>query len=128
MPIRMSRIGLTTAGAALAALLLAGCPTNDVDGSDLADALEEAGATQDQADCAADRFDDELDQDERNDVAEASSDEEIEDLPESVRTTYEAIMAECIAGEAPAEETSSTTAAGEGGEGTEESTTTTAAE
>ena len=125
MPTRMSRTGRYATVSALAALLLAGCPTNDVDGSDLADALEEAGATQDQADCAADRFDEELDQDERNDVADASTDEEIDDLPESVRTTYEQIMAECIAGEAPAEETSSTTA---GGEGTEESTTTTAAE
>jgi hypothetical protein len=132
MPIRMSRIGLTTAGAVAAALLLAGCPTNDVDGSDLVDAIEEADhenqLTQEQLDCARDRFDDELEQDERNDVAEASEEADIDDLPESVRTTYESIMSECIAGEPPTEESTSTTAAGEGGEPSEESSTTTAAE
>jgi hypothetical protein len=130
MPTRMFRTGAYATGAVLMALLLAGCPSNDVDGADLADALEEAGATSDQADCAAERFDD-LNQDDRNEIAEADDQEAIDDLPENLRTDYEAIMTECLAeggGDtssttaAEGEETSSTTApAGD-------STTTTAAE
>jgi hypothetical protein len=115
MPTRMFRTvrtGRMMIGAAVAALLLGACVNNDVDGGDLRDALEEAGANPDQARCAAERFDDELDQDERNDVAQASDDEEIEELPERVRTTYMSIMDECIGGEEPAEESTTTTAPG----------------
>jgi hypothetical protein len=121
MSTRMLRTGGYATGAVLMALLLAGCPSNDVDGNDLADALEEAGATTDQANCAAGRFDQELTQEQRNQVAEADNQEAIDELNDEVRTTYESIMTECVAGEG---ETTETTA--EGAEG--EETPTTAAE
>jgi hypothetical protein len=128
MPTRMFRTGAYATGAVLMALLLAGCPSNDVDGADLADALEEAGATSDQADCAAERFDD-LNQDDRNEIAEADDQEAIDDLPENLRTDYEAIMTECLAEGGD----TTTTTAGEGEETSTtapagDSTTTTAAE
>jgi hypothetical protein len=119
MPTRMFRTARMVAGVFGAALLLAGCPSTDVDGQDLADALEEAGASRDQADCAAERFDDELNQDERNDVAQAADEADIEDLDDDVREAYESIMAECVGGQEPTttaaegSDTSETTPAGE---------------
>jgi hypothetical protein len=121
MSTRMLRTGGYATGAVLMALLLAGCPSNDVDGDDLADALEEAGATTEQANCAAGRFDEELTQEQRNQVAGADDQEAIDNLNDEVRTTYESIMTECLVGEG---ETTETTA--EGAEG--EETTTTAAD
>jgi hypothetical protein len=115
MPTRMFRTARMVAGVFGAALLLAGCPSTDVDGQDLADALEEAGASRDQADCAAERFDDELNQDERNDVAQAADEADIEDLDDDVREAYESIMAECVGGQ-------ETTTTAEGGSDTSETT------
>jgi hypothetical protein len=130
MPTRMFRTARMVAGVFGAALLLAGCPSSDVDGQDLADALEEAGANRAQAECAADRFDDDLTQDERNEVAQASDEEDVENLDDDVREAYMSIMAECIGGEAPttttAEEGTDTSDTSETNTGGEETTTTSA--
>lgn len=103
---------------ALAAVALAACTSQDADRDDVANAMEEAGASEEQADCVADGLEDELSQDQLNEVADASDLED--DLEDDLRETVEGVLNDCLA-----------SGEGEGGDGdstddtSEESTTTT---
>jgi hypothetical protein len=125
MPTRMSRTGRYATVTALAALVLGACASNDADRGDVVDALTEAGVPDSQAECAGDRFEEQFNQDQLNDIAEA---DEPDNIPEGLWTEVEAILSECIGGEEPADEGTDTTESTESGESTETTDTTASGE
>jgi hypothetical protein len=113
---------------AVVAVLGAGCTDQDVDGSDAASVLQDAGAPEAVQTCVGDRLDDELDQGQLNEVGGA---DELSELDTDLEQTVREILDECVEGEGSGSdegdgETTETTG-GESGDG-DESTTTTSAE
>jgi hypothetical protein len=112
--------------AAIVALALPACSSQDAEVSDLVEAMEDADLTREQADCIGDGFEAaNFTQDELNEIRDA---ETPEDYPGDTGDQIRSILEGCAG-----ESTTSTTAAdgGEGGDTTEstestESTTTTA--
>ena len=99
--------------------MLGACGQKDAKEADVQKVLVDAGATETQADCASGAIADELTQDELNDLASATEEKDISD---KINEKITPILDECLAGEAPAtDSTTSTTAEG----GTTESTTST---
>jgi hypothetical protein len=91
-----------------AALLLAGCPSNDAKASDVVNAMEDAGLDEDEATCIGEGFDAEFgdDQDLFNDLAAA---DDPEDFPEGTEEAVTSIIEECTSESAAGD--------GDGGEG-----------
>lgn len=112
---------------ALVAVLGAGCASQDVDGSDAASVLEDAGASEAVQTCVGDRFDDEFSQDQLNEIGGADN---LSDLDSDLEETVQGILDECVdsEGTATGDETTETTEgdSGEGGDTTEATTTTSA--
>lgn len=115
----MARTRRFIAVMALVAVPLAACSNQDADAQDVSSSLKEAGATSDQADCAAEGLTegtDKLTQEQLNEVAKA---DDLADLDSDLQTKVNTVMDGCF-GAGPEGETSE-------GEG-EGSTTTTTAE
>jgi hypothetical protein len=95
---------------AVVAVLGAGCASRDVDGSDAANVLKDAGAPKAVQTCVGDRIDDELDQGQKNEVGEADN---LADLPNELEQTVQTILDECVEsdGAATSSETTETTEA-----------------
>ena len=115
----MARTGRFLAVAALAALLLGACANKDADRADVVNALEEAGASSEQASCVGDGLTDEdsefrLSQKELNDLAGAS---DLDELDSDVNDRVRAVMDQCL-GDGSGSDTATT-------DSTDESTTTT---
>jgi hypothetical protein len=111
----MGRSRRIAALAAITALSLSACASNDASPSDVRDVVEEAGLDRDQAACVERRFEDEFTQDQLNDIAGADNLDDLDDqqLADSVR----AILEECTTG-------STTTGSTEGSGGSGSSSTT----
>jgi hypothetical protein len=77
---------------AVTALGLGACTNQDASGEDATDALVEAEAPEGFADCVGDRFEDDLSQEERNDVASA---DDLADLASGLEEQVRAILTEC---------------------------------
>jgi hypothetical protein len=91
--------------AALAVLTVA-CSNNDADEGDVVDAMTDAGLTDGQAACIGERFVDEFNQDQLNDLASA---DDPADFPEGTEDQVEAILRDCTGtegGSASTEDTS----------------------
>jgi hypothetical protein len=126
----MSRPTIVAASIA-AVLVLGACGNTDANADDVHDILTDAGASEEQADCAAEGIDDELDQGELNDLAGADS---IGDIPEAIDEKITPVLDRCLAEGGPveevgegegdtsdttvAEDTSDTTVAGDAGSAT----------
>ena len=99
-----------------AVLVLGACGNTDASEDDVHDILTEAGASEEQADCAAGDIADELSQDELNDLAGADTPE---DIPADIEEKVTPILDRCLAEGGPVEEdtddtdTSTTTEDGE---------------
>jgi len=109
-----------------AAALLGACASKDAKEADIQNVIEDAGATKQQADCAASKIFDKLTQKEVNDLASADHED---DIPEAISKKITPILDECLKdSEDPSGSTTSTTA-GEGSTTTAstESTTSTTA-
>lgn len=92
----------TIVAATIAAVLVLGaCGNTDANADDVRDILTDAGASEEQADCAADGIDDELDQDELNDLAGANS---IDDIPNDIDEKITPVLDRCLAEGGPVEE------------------------
>jgi hypothetical protein len=117
----------TIVAATIAAVLMLGaCGNTDANADDVHDILTDAGANEEQADCAAEGIDDELDQGELNDLAGADS---IDDIPDAIDEKITPVLDRCLAEGGPVEEegegdtsettddegTSDTTVAGDAG-------------
>lgn len=110
-----------------AALILGACSEQNASASDIEEVLVDAGATKDQADCAATEIDKALTQDEMNDLAKADT---AGDIPDKIDEQIQPILAECLSeggGSTDDGETDETTSTTAEGESTESTTTTTAA-
>jgi len=121
---------IIVAASIAAVLVLGACGSTDASEDDVHDVLTEAGASEEQADCAAGDIADELTQDELNDLAGADS---VGDIPEDIDEAITPILDRCLAEGGPVEEapegegdTSDTSDTTEG-EGSADTTTTTAA-
>ncbi|HEY8544665.1 MAG TPA: hypothetical protein VIL36_06445 [Acidimicrobiales bacterium] len=118
---------IIVAASIAAVLVLGACGSTDASEDDVHDVLTEAGANDEQADCAAGEIADELTQSELNDLAGADTPE---DIPDDIQEKIDPILERCLAEGGPVEEdesegegdTSTTTVAEEGA-----TTTTTAA-
>jgi hypothetical protein len=84
-----------------AVLVLGACGNTDANEDDVHDILTEAGASEEQADCAAGDIADELTQDELNDLAGADSPE---DIPADIDEKVNPILDRCLAEGGPVEE------------------------
>jgi hypothetical protein len=106
---RRSRIAALVAVVALAA---AGCSNNDANEGDVVSAMQDAGLSNEQAECVGARMQDEFggDQDLFNDVAGAS---DIDELPEDTEPQIRAILDDCLAGEGSSGTTETTEAGAE---------------
>lgn len=118
----MARTGRFVAVMALAAVPLTACANQDADRADVVDALEEADASRDQADCVADGLTDQdsenvLSQDELNDLADANDLDDLDEDDADIADKVRAVMDQCFNGEGSSDEGTTET--------TEESTTTT---
>ncbi len=133
----MTRPRRYAALAALVALTLSACASNDAKESDVVNAMEDSGLETEQAECIGNGIDEAFgdDQDVYNEVAAAIDVEDFssDDLPEGTADTINEILADCIDGEGetggdePAggeDGETTTTTAGDG----DETTTTTAGE
>lgn len=103
----MARSRRIAALAAITALSLTACSSNDAKVSEVVDAVDEAGLDREQADCVGDRFDEEFDQDDLNEIGAA---DELDDLdPPELADQVRAILAECTGAGSPSstEDTSS---------------------
>jgi hypothetical protein len=78
--------------AALAALALPACTSQDADVSDLVEALEDADLDSDQARCVGNRFEDEFSQEQLNEIRDA---ETPEDYPGDTGDQIRSILEEC---------------------------------
>jgi hypothetical protein len=109
--------------AAVAALAITGCASNDAKRSDVVNAMTDAGLDQEQADCIGDGIDAEFrdDQDLYNDVASAI---DTEDFPEGTEEEITRVLDECLDGDGTSAggDTTDTTAAEGGGDTTETTT------
>jgi hypothetical protein len=106
--------------AAITALALAACASNDAKGSDVVSAMEDAGLDEDFPDapeCMGDEFEREFSQDELNDLGSA---DDPEDFPAGTEETVDSIIEQCTTGGGTGDESDT------GDEGTESTTTTTA--
>jgi hypothetical protein len=107
------------------ALLAAGCPSQDADRADVVEALEEAGASSEQANCVGDGLTDEdsdtlLSQKQLNELADASDINDPDDLDPEIAETVMEVLDGCFDGGSSDEDT------GDGEtDSTSESTTTT---
>jgi hypothetical protein len=115
--------------AAAVAVLAGACTSQDVDGADAASVLDDAGAPRAVQTCVGDRFDDELDQDQLNEVGGA---DRISELPEELEQTVQDILDECVATDGEAAEGSDEGEPSDSGDTTEttesgDATTTTSA-
>lgn len=114
----MSRRRRLVALAAPVALLLGACATNDASRGDVVDAMTDAGVDPDPAECIGDRFEDEFNQDQLNEIGAA---ETPEDYPEDLRDEIDQILEDCIQGDGG--DTTTTEATGDtGGESTTDDT------
>ena len=117
---------ITVAATIVAVLALGACGNTDASEDDVHDILTEAGASEEQADCAAGDIADELSQDELNDLASA---DQPEDIPDKINEKITPILDNCLAEGGPVEEdegdTSDSTAP-EGSSDTSDTTATTA--
>jgi hypothetical protein len=106
--------------AAVAALAISGCASNDAKRSDVVNAMTDAGLDDEQAECIGDGIDDAFrdDQDLYNDVASALDSDE---FPEGTEDQINAVLDECLGGDGAADEgdTTTTTAGDESGDTTE---------
>lgn len=92
----------TIVAATIAAVLVLGaCGNTDANADDVRDILTDAGASEEQADCAADGIDDELDQDELNDLAGAES---VDEVPNEIDEKITPVLERCLAEGGPVEE------------------------
>jgi hypothetical protein len=92
----------TIVAATIAAVLLLGaCGNTDASEDDVHDILTEAGADEEQADCAARDIADELSQDELNDLAGADTPD---DIPNDIDEKVTPILDRCLAEGGPVEE------------------------
>lgn len=92
----------TIVAATIAAVLVLGaCGNTDASEDDVHDILTEAGADEEQADCAASDIADELTQDELNDLAGADTPE---DIPDDIDAKVTPILDRCLAEGGPVEE------------------------
>lgn len=92
----------TIVAATIAAVLVLGaCGNTDASEDDVHDILTEAGADEEQADCAARDIADELSQDELNDLAAADTPE---DIPNDIEDKVTPILDRCLAEGGPVEE------------------------
>ena len=109
--------------AAVAALAITGCASNDAKRSDVVNAMTDAGLDQEQADCIGDGIDAEFsdDQDLYNDVASAI---DTEDFPEGTEDEITRVLDECLDGDGTSAggDTTDTTAAEGSGDTTETTT------
>jgi hypothetical protein len=78
---------------ALAALAFTACSRNDAKESDIVDAMTDAGLTDTQAKCVGDGLTKELDQDQLNKLASATSPE---DYPEGTSSTVDSVLEDCV--------------------------------
>lgn len=117
---------IIAASTIVAVLALSACGGTDTSEEDVHDILTEAGASEEQADCAAGGIADELTQDQLNDLAGA---DQIDDIDAEIDEKITPILERCLAEGGPVEETETTdtTAEGEGDEGSTDATTTTTA-
>jgi hypothetical protein len=109
--------------AAVAALSLSACTSNDADAGDVVDAMTDADLPEDQARCMGDEFEREFgdDQDVFNDIAAA---DDPQDWPSGTKPTIDSIIEQCTGETVPGSQGSES-----GGQDSEsETTTTTAAE
>jgi hypothetical protein len=91
-----------------AAALLGACASKNSKESDINNVLVDAGATKQQADCAASKIFDKLSQEEVNDLAAADHED---DIPKKIDAKITPILDECLKSENPGGSTTSTTAA-----------------
>lgn len=92
----------TIVAATIAAVLVLGaCGNTDASEDDVHDILTEAGADEDQADCAARDIAEELSQDELNDLAAADTPA---DIPNDIEDKITPILDRCLAEGGPVEE------------------------
>jgi hypothetical protein len=106
--------------AAITALALAACASNDAKGSDVVSAMEDAGLDEefpDAPECMGDEFDRTFSQGELNDLGSA---DDPEDFPAGTEETVDSIIEQCTTGGGTGDESDT------GDEGTESTTTTTA--
>ena len=87
--------------AAAVAVLAGACTSQDVDGADAASVLDDAGAPRAVQTCVGDRFDDELDQEQLNEVGGA---DRLSELPNELEQTVQQILDECVASDGEANE------------------------
>lgn len=106
-----------------AALIVGACSEKNASASDIQEVLEDAGASKDQADCAATEIDKALNQDEMNDLAKADT---AGDIPDKIDELIQPILAQCLS-ESSTDDGEGTTTTTAEGESTESTTTTTAA-
>lgn len=112
---------------AAVAVLGAACASQDVDGSDAASVLDDAGAPEAVQTCVGDRFDEELSQEQLNDVGGADN---LSELDNDLEATVNEILDECVAdpeaaGSGEGDTTDTTEAEGENTDTTEGGETTT---
>jgi hypothetical protein len=103
--------------AAITALALTACASNDAKASDVVSAMEDTGLTEEQADCIGDGiFDEGFTQEQLNDLGSADN---VDDFPAETRDPVTSIVDECTgssegseAGDEGGESTTTTTAEG----------------
>jgi hypothetical protein len=106
---------------AAVAVVAGGCASQDVDGSDAASVLDDAGAPKAVQTCVGDRIDDELDQDQKNEVGKA---DELSELPNELEQTVQGILDECVSSDGAATEGSDEGGSGDSSDTTETTETT----
>lgn len=99
------------AASVVAAALAAACAGQDASRDDVVEAMEDAGLDTEQADCIGDGLDDELNDDQLNDVSEAS---DLDDLGEQLQTTVDSVLETCLTGGASIDDTEDSTTTTEG--------------
>ncbi|MGH9215306.1 MAG: hypothetical protein ACRD0V_12745 [Acidimicrobiales bacterium] len=114
--------------AAVAALSLSACTSNDADAGDVVDAMTDAGLAEGTdpnfPECMGEEFERAFNQDEMNDLAAAGRGEYPGDFPDDTVATVDSIIEDCKDGSASGAEGSQSG----GQDGGSETTTTTAAE
>jgi len=105
---------------AAVAVVAGGCASQDVDGSDAASVLDDAGAPKAVQTCVGDRIDDELDQDQKNEVGNA---DRLSELSDQLEQTVQGILDECVDNPESAAAGDSDTGSDEGDSGDSSDTT-----
>ena len=100
--------GRLAALVAVVAVLGAGCASRNVDGTDAANVLKDAGAPKAVQTCVGNRIDDELSQKQKNEVGQSDK-ADFSDLDKDLRDTVQGILDDCVSSEGASSDSSETT-------------------